>query len=142
MEENEIHPLVQFLRLQNGDDVIAEVIETEDDEGILYTLFHPLKVMYIDAEREGYTAIAFSPWVFPSLCDQQEFVIHAEDIMLITNVSEKMNRYYWSSVDQYYSPEPVEKSESVSDRMQRFKDMLEDAGYDGDMRPLDKKVMH
>ncbi len=34
MSDNE-KPLAKFLRLQNGDDVIAEVVETEDEQGIL-----------------------------------------------------------------------------------------------------------
>ena len=138
----DVHPLAKFVRLQNGDDLIADVIETEDEKGILYTLFHPLKVMYIPSEREGYLAMAFTPWVFPRLCDQQEFVIHAEDVLFVADVTEKMNTYYWDNVDNHYNPEPISAPESVKDRLQRFKDMLEEAGYDGDMRPIDKKVMH
>ena len=80
-----------FVRLQNGDDVVAEVVETEDENGVLYTLFHPLKVVYVPSERDGYIAIAFSPWVFPRLCDQQEFIIHAEDVLIMADVTEKMN---------------------------------------------------
>ena len=33
--ENDERPVAKFLRLQNGDDVIAEVIETEDDNPML-----------------------------------------------------------------------------------------------------------
>lgn len=135
--EDDVHPLVKFVRLQNGEDLIADIVETEDEKGILYTLFHPLKVVYIESEREGYTAIAFSPWVFQSLCAQQEFVIHAEDIMLMADVSEKMNRYYWNSLDQHYNPEPTpEKS-----RMDKIKEAA-DIGYDEDLYSMEKKVYH
>lgn len=94
-------PIAKFLRLQNGDDVIAETIEMEDEDGIIYTLCHPLKVVYMPTETTGYLSVMFMPWVFPKICDEQIFTIHAEDVMLITDVSEKMNIYYWESVDTY-----------------------------------------
>ena len=61
---DEEQPNIKFVRLNNGDDIISEVMETEDENGIAYTLFRPLKVVYIPAEREGYAAVAFTPWVF------------------------------------------------------------------------------
>lgn len=94
-------PRAKFIRLQNGDDVIAQVVETEDEHGILYTLFHPLKLVYMPTETTGYVSIAFMPWVFPRICDEQTFCLHAEDVLIITEVAEKMNIYYWESVDSY-----------------------------------------
>ena len=94
-------PIAKFLRLQNGDDIVAEVVETEDEHGVLYTLFHPLKAVYMPSEKLGYFHVAFMPWVFPRMCDVQEFVIRDEDILLISNVSEKMNTYYWESLDDF-----------------------------------------
>ena len=111
-------PIAKFLRLQNGDDVIAETIEMEDEDGIVYTLCHPLKVFYMPTETVGYLSVMFMPWVFPKICDEQIFTIHAEDVLLITDVSEKMNIYYWDSVNTYTEksqyvqeePEPQESS--------------------------------
>ena len=125
---DDVQPLAKFIRLNNGDDVIADVIETEDEKGILYTLFHPLKVMYIPSERDGYLAIAFTPWVFPRICDQQEFVIHAEDVLMMADVGERMNTYYWENVDHQYNPEPLHVEEEPSshedDNMNRILDSL------------------
>lgn len=115
-------PLAKFLRLQNGDDVIAETIEMEDEDGIVYTLCHPLKVVYMPTETTGYLSVMFMPWVFPKICDEQIFTIHAEDVMLITDVSEKMNIYYWDSVKTYTDkkyiqeePEPQESSDMTDE---------------------------
>ena len=121
----DVQPLAKFIRLQNGDDLIADVVETEDEKGILYTLFHPLKVVYVPSERDGYLAIAFTPWVFRSLCDQQEFVIHAEDIMLIADTSEKMNTYYWENVDHQFSAEPPKEEIPEEDGLDRLADILD-----------------
>ena len=122
---DDVQPLAKFIRLQNGDDLIADVVETEDEKGILYTLFHPLKVVYVPSERDGYLAIAFTPWVFRSLCDQQEFVIHAEDIMLIADTSEKMNTYYWENVDHQFNIEPPPEEKPEEDGLDRLADILD-----------------
>jgi hypothetical protein len=130
----DVQPLAKFIRLTNGDDLIADVVETEDEDGILYTVFNPLRVVYIDSEREGYTAIAFSHWVFTGLCDQQEFVIHAEDVMLIADLSEKMNKHYWDYLER--DNDNKEKS-----RMDKIKEAA-DIGYDEDLYSMEKKVYH
>jgi hypothetical protein len=130
----DVQPLAKFIRLTNGDDLIADVVETEDEDGILYTVFNPLRVVYIDSEREGYTAIAFSHWVFSGLCDQQEFVIHAEDVMLIADLSEKMNKHYWDYLER--DNDNKEKS-----RMDKIKEAA-DIGYDEELYSMEKKVYH
>ncbi len=130
----DVQPLAKFIRLTNGDDLIADVVETEDEDGILYTIFNPLRVVYIDSEREGYTAIAFSHWVFSGLCEQQEFVIHAEDVMLIADLSEKMNKHYWDYLER--DNDNKEKS-----RMDKIKEAA-DIGYDEDLYSMEKKVYH
>ena len=117
---DEEQPNIKFVRLNNGDDIISEVMETEDDKGILYTLFRPLKVVYVPAEREGYVAVAFTPWVFSSLCDDHEFFIHAEDVLIVTDASEKMNTYYWNSVDQHYGKEPIKEDISEKEEIERM----------------------
>ena len=126
------HPNLKFVRLTNGDDLVAEVVETEDEDGILYTLFHPLRVVYIDSESEGYTAIAFAYWVFRGLCDQQEFVIHAEDVMVVADLSEKMSKHYWEYLGN--SQETTEKS-----RKDKIREAAE-LGYDE--LDFEKKVYH
>ena len=114
MSEEE-HPIAKFVRLNNGDDIIAEVVETEDEDGILYTVFHPLKVVYIPSETSGYLQIAFMPWVFPRICDKQEFTIFPQDVIMVAEVSKKMNTYYWENVADYLSPKPTQAYEPRED---------------------------
>ena len=79
---DDVMPSAKFIRLQNGDDIISEVVEIEDETGVTYTLFRPLKVVYIPSDAIGYLTVAFMPWVFPRICDQQEFVVHSQDILM------------------------------------------------------------
>ena len=126
---NSDNPMAKFLRLHNGDDLIAEVVETEDDSGISYTVFHPLKVVYMPTES-GYLSVSFMPWIFPSISDQQEFVIHAEDVMLLTDVTDKMNKYYWESVTTYMSKDEKDKEppSSSEDEYELLKRAIEHLG--------------
>jgi hypothetical protein len=140
MTEDE-NPIAKLIRLQNGDDVIAEVVEMEDESGVIYTLFRPLKVVYVPSETTGYLTIAFMPWVFPRICDQQEFVIHSEDILFIADVTPKMNNYYWDNLDYYTKKvaseeEELNKKSESENTFERLKEALEEAGLHT------KKVYH
>ena len=92
-------PIAKFLRLQNGEDVIAETVEYEDEHGIMYMLVNPLKVVYMQSQHEGYLSVSFMPWVFHRMVDHQEFMLHADDVLMVSDVSEKMNIYYWDNLD-------------------------------------------
>ena len=108
---------VKFLRLKNGDDVIAQVVEfAENDEPVVFALINPLKVIYIPSTRgSAYLQVAFMPWVFSKICDEQEFMIHSEDVITMGNVTEKMLEYYWSNLDHFVGKDdPVEDVEEES----------------------------
>ena len=135
------YPNAKLVRLQNGDDVISEVVEMEDENGVIYALFHPLKVVYVPSETTGYLTVAFMPWVFPRLCEQQEFIIHSHDILFMSDVTPKMNEYYWNNMDYYTKKATAEEEKETQkaeqeDSFDRLKEALEEAGL------YNKKVYH
>jgi len=101
---------IQFIRLNNGDDVVAQVIEVGENDQINYILVNPLKVVYMPSQQgSAYLQVAFIPWVFTRICSEQEFIIHAEDVITMSNVSSYMEEYYWKNMDHFIS-----KDEDVS----------------------------
>jgi hypothetical protein len=117
--------VAKFIRLNNGDDIVAETVEIEDEDGIIYMVYNPLKVFYSHTSHTGYLAVSFMPWVFPKICEHQEFVIHAEDVLLVSNVSESMNEYYWNNLntqDQKVEekPEPEINEEEIESIIQNL----------------------
>jgi hypothetical protein len=135
------YPNAKLVRLQNGDDIISEVVEMEDENGVIYALFHPLKVVYVPSESTGYLTVAFMPWVFPRLCEQQEFIIHSHDILFMSDVTPKMNEYYWNNMDYYTKKATAEEEKETQkaeqeDSFDRLKEALEEAGL------YNKKVYH
>ena len=91
----------KFLRLQNGDDIVTPMVEIDDDNGLMYLLINPLKILYMQSEKNGSLQLAFMPWVFPKVTASQEFTIMPEDVLLISIASEKMNKYYWENLEYY-----------------------------------------
>ena len=114
------HPVAKFLRLQNGDDIVAETVEYEDEAGVMYMVVRPLKVIYMQSQHEGYLSVSFIPWVFPKMVEHQEFMLHADDVLLISDVSEKMNIYYWDNLDSLAEKtcnEPSPQTETEEDSL-------------------------
>lgn len=102
MSDTSEEPKIMFIRLNNGDDLVSEVVEVGDETRIDYMLFNPLKVMYIPSDRgSAYLQVAFMPWVFTRICEEQEFFIHAEDVVTMANVSSYMEEYYWKNMDHF-----------------------------------------
>lgn len=101
MSEGEELSVSKFIRLKTGDDIIAECYEYSDDTGDYITVINPLKVIYVPATASGYMQVAFIPWIYPRICDMQEFNIAKQEVLLYHDVSEKMNEYYWDSVEHY-----------------------------------------
>ena len=140
---NDDTQFVQFLRLKNGDDVVTELVEMGENDDIFYNLINPLKVVYLSTDNGGYMQIAFMPWVFPRICDRQEFPIQIEDVLMRTDVSEYMYEYYWESVDNFMNKKEekvVEQQhhhdENAQQEYEALKNIIESLGLDK------KKVYH
>lgn len=120
--------IAKFIRLRNGDDLVAEAFEIGDDTGEYITVINPLKAIYVPSTATGYLQIAFMPWVYPRICDQQEFNIKKEEVLLYQDVSEKMNEYYWESLESYLdtkreTQQPVEEDKIDEETL---KELLEE----------------
>ena len=95
-------PIAKLVRLKNGDDIIAEVVELEESKNVTsLILINPLKALYVPSTSSGYLQIAFMPWVYPRICSEQQFTISMNEVLLCCDVSSYMNEYYWDSIDTY-----------------------------------------
>lgn len=118
MENSEIVSVAKLIRLKNGDDLVSEAYEYSDDTGNYYTVINPLKVMYVPSTATGYMQIVFVPWVYPRICDIQEFNIPKEEVLLYYDVSERMDEYYWESVDSYLDIRKEQTQEKIKEEEQ------------------------
>ena len=117
MEQDEL-PRTKFVRFQNGDDIICEFVELSDDDGMMYMIMNPLKVVYMQSRSGNGLQVGFIPWVFPKMCAGQEFTVHPEDVLLISDTSMKMNGHYWENLDYYTSMYEDSKSKEESSELE------------------------
>ena len=107
-------PIAKLVRLKNGDDIIAEVVEMGEGDTISsLLLINPLKALYVPSTSTGYLQIAFMPWVYPRICSNQEFSISMNEVLLCCEVSSYMNEYYWDSIDTYITEQKEKKEKKV-----------------------------
>lgn len=122
-----------FIRLKTGDDIVCECYEYSDDRGDYVTVINPLKAVYVSGGT-GYLQVAFTPWVYPRICEIQEFNILKSDILLMENVTDYMNDYYWSTLESLLNDKREEETED--ELKDKFKEALEE------LEQLTKKVYH
>jgi hypothetical protein len=138
-------PNAKLVRLKNGDDIIAEVVEMGEGKKITsLILINPLKAVYAPSTTTGYIQIAFMPWVYPRICSEQTFTIDIDEVLICCDVSKTMNEYYWDSIDTYINEQKnsdksfneTEKENHDSDMEETIKDILEQ------LEMGNKKVFH
>lgn len=93
---------VQLIRLKTGDDIVADVIY-DPSESRPYQMVEPLKVAYMKSTKNpGYMTVSLVQWVFPGLTDGITFPIAENDILFITDSSDKMTDYYVSTLNSFH----------------------------------------
>jgi hypothetical protein len=102
---SDMETFVKFFRLNNGEDIIAEVQETD----VSYILLNPCKVMYLSSAKPGYLSISFMQWVFSRICDEQVFEIMKTEVLFNAIPSEMMMKHYWDSVEHFMHNEDKQK---------------------------------
>ena len=100
MEEG-LNPRIKFIRMNTGEDVIAEIVKHKEDDEDLYVLINPLKILYTMNQSSGGVAIALMQWIFPRICDKQEFPVYSSDIITMCDPSEQMETYYWKTLNKF-----------------------------------------
>ena len=96
---------IKIIRLNNGEDIIASVVETETAFGnetyMTYVLVEPLKIIYTIKPETGLVSIGLIQWFFGRLTAHDSFEIHPKDVLTIADASKEMIDYYSMTIDQF-----------------------------------------
>lgn len=92
---------VKFLRLNNGEDIVAEVEELDGS----FVVMNPCKVMYISSGKTGFLSISLMQWVFSRICSEQSFELNKRDVLFVTLPNESMTEHYYDSVEHFLATE-------------------------------------
>lgn len=116
---------VQFVRLNTGEDLVAEVTQVQSDDNAHYILHHPMKIVYQIGGSKGSLAISLMQWVFNRICENQDFIIYPQDILTMNKTTEGMEDYYWESVEHFIrSKDKLEKNTVFDDVVEEQNDLL------------------
>lgn len=85
---------VKFLRLHTGEDIITELTYEKDSNS--YTLTNPLRIIY----RQDDLVMAFTPWIYFSICDKQEFPLYPSDVITMADPNKEIIKYYKDFVER------------------------------------------
>jgi len=87
-QEVEMGNPVKFLRLNTGEDIITELAYEEESKH--YKMTNPLRIVY----RQDALVMAFTPWIYFSICEKQEFPIFANDVITMADPNKEIIGYY------------------------------------------------
>jgi hypothetical protein len=93
-------PILKFIRMNTGEDIIAEITKQNDSDEEFFILINPMKILYSISQTHGGVSIALMQWIFPRICDKQEFPVYSSDIVTMCNPSEQMQTYYWNILNK------------------------------------------
>ena len=101
MEEN-LDTYIKFIRMNTGEDLISEISKLDlKNDGESYIFINPLRIIYNVNPKNGNAIVALMQWVFPRICDKQEFRIYSADIITMCDPSESMKKYYTKSLNSF-----------------------------------------
>jgi type I restriction-modification system DNA methylase subunit len=80
-----------FVRLVTGEDLITDIIWTEDNNAIFV---NPMKIVYLIGDDPGVLKLTLVQWVFSRISESQEFMVNGDDILTMAPISEELMKYY------------------------------------------------
>lgn len=102
---------IKFFRLVTGEDIISEAVESVIDDKTTYTLFNPLKIVYVMG-KPGFISISLMEWVFSRVVDMQEFELKPESILVTSQPGENLITYYHDCIEHF-----EERKQVMHDKM-------------------------
>lgn len=107
---------IRFIRLTNGEDIVAEVLEVT---GGKLKINNPLKIVYTPSLNSGYLSISLMQWVFTRISKDQKFDIDLINVLVMTETEEGLKTHYKESISVYKSNEDemYEEPEDVFDNL-------------------------
>lgn len=88
---------IKIIRLQSGEDVIADYTQVEGDESVLLT--NPMTLMF-KRMPTGRAVMLMSPWLPLELVEKNEAWLYQSDILTIVQPKSQIIDYYTNTVKE------------------------------------------
>jgi len=130
---NLINHTIKIVRLQSGEDVIANCISVKEETMILN---NPMHIVF-KRVHSGKTVMMMMPWLPIELIKKNSAEIYNSDILTVFDPKDDLIEYYTNSVDTDEMKDVTEKSI----RSALFDDDDEDEDEDEDGAQLDEEEL-
>lgn len=89
---------IRFIRLTNGEDIVAEVLDVANGK-IVFN--NPLKILYTPSLNTGYLSISLMQWVFSRISKQQKFDMDLTNVLVMTDPEDNLKSHYNESLSTF-----------------------------------------
>ena len=93
----ELEPNIRIVRLQSGEDIIADCIPSLDEETV--ELKRPMHIIFKRIQT-GRSIMMMMPWLPVELIKENSAMIYYSDIVTVVEPKESMIRYYDKLVER------------------------------------------
>lgn len=131
---------ILFIRMVTGEDLIADIVWNDDSVSFV----NPMKIVYLVGDSTNSIKLSLVQWVFPRICQDQEFVINSDDILTMAPLTEELLEYYLDTIEQTSKFENI----IVESYKNESNDQEEEINSDDDLIDLiekyssKKKILH
>ena len=126
-------------KLANGDEIIAEVVQWNEEDTVEILIRKSMKLVYVDDYESGSRYYHFRPWMLLQESAEEIMVLNADHILAEGTPSNKLIDYYHGVLEEYNTflgnTQPDEDDEVSYDTVEDFVDSQEPLD-------LDKKMVH
>jgi len=90
---------IKILRLNTGEDIIAECLLDEESNSVLVD--SPMKVIISRIASEGQTMLIMLPWLPLEIIEENLATINFNDIITMVEPKDSFVEYYFNTLDKY-----------------------------------------
>jgi hypothetical protein len=126
-------------KLVNGDEIIADVVQWNEEDTIEILIRKAMKLVYVDDYENGSRYYHFRPWMLLQESSEEIMVLNADHILAEGTPSIRLIEYYYGVLKEYDTflgnTIPDEDDKVSYDTVEDFVDSHESLN-------LDKKMVH
>lgn len=101
---------IRFIRLNNGEDIVAEVLDVSNGKIVIN---NPLKILYTPSLNTGYLSISLMQWVFSRIAKKQTFDMDMINVLVMTEPEENLIIHYKDSLNTFSTKPDDEEDDDI-----------------------------
>lgn len=128
---------IKIIRLQSGEDVIADYQQIEGDESVL--LSNPMSLMF-KRMPTGRAVMLMSPWLPLELVEKNEAWLYESDILTVVQPKQQIMDYYSNSVKEVQEDMMAAESEGdyLTDISEQYGDELDEMSIEEEQQAMEE----